>query len=64
MILTRKTNKLISRWSKGFTEKSITDFDVLYDQLLEVQRTQIASECEESMEHLKCLAVPIRKMDV
>ncbi|HBG3218259.1 TPA: IclR family transcriptional regulator [Clostridioides difficile] len=56
--------KLISLYPdglKGFTEKSITDFDVLYDQLLEVQRTQIASECEESMEHLKCLAVPIRK---
>ena len=46
---------------QGFTPKSVTDFDTLYNQLLDIRKTQIAKESEESTDHLQCIAIPIRK---
>lgn len=46
---------------QGFTSKSVTNFDTLYNQLLDIRKTQIAKESEESTDHLQCIAIPIRK---
>ncbi|MDR0880019.1 MAG: IclR family transcriptional regulator [Clostridioides sp.] len=57
-------NELIGLFPNGLaklTENSITDIDVLYEQLLEIRDTQIANEVEESTEYSTCYAVPLRK---
>ncbi|AOY75623.1 IclR family transcriptional regulator [Clostridium formicaceticum] len=46
---------------KKFTPSTITDIEVLYEQLLEVRQTQIAYESEEITEYIQCFAVPLRK---
>lgn len=43
------------------TENTIVDMDVLYQQILEIRKTGIAYEVEESTPHVRCLAVPIHK---
>lgn len=43
------------------TEHSVVDIDVLYQQLLEVRRTGIAQEKEESYEFVQCIATPLYK---
>jgi len=45
---------------KSLTENTITDMNVLYDQIQDIRRTGIAFEVEESTPHVRCLAVPIR----
>lgn len=42
------------------TEHTVTDVDVLYDQLAEMHRDGIAKEREESSPHVQCVAAPIR----
>lgn len=44
---------------KSVTEKTITDFAVLEDQLKKIRQTHIAKEFEEITEFLYCIAVPL-----
>ncbi len=44
-----------------FTEKTITDIDILCSQLEEIRQTKIAYESEESSMNITCIAVPIEK---
>lgn len=53
--------KLYPSGLKPMTEHTITDIDVLYDQLTEVKKTGFAVEIEESNEYVRCIAVPIYK---
>lgn len=46
---------------KPLTENTITDLDVLYQQILDIRKTGVAYEVEESTPHVRCLAVPIKK---
>lgn len=46
---------------KSYTKNTITNFDILYSQLSNIRKTNIATEIDESTDHLKCLAVPIRQ---
>lgn len=41
------------------TTNTITDFNILYEQLLEIKKSHIAFESEEITEHLCCYEVPI-----
>jgi DNA-binding IclR family transcriptional regulator len=43
------------------TDNSITDIDVLYEQILRIRETQIAYDIEETLQHLECIAVPLRE---
>ena len=43
------------------TSKSLTDINILHEQLIEIRKTQIACEYEEVAEHIQCFAVPLRK---
>lgn len=43
------------------TKETICDFDVLYEQLQKIKQTQVAYECEENSEYIRCIAVPILK---
>lgn len=46
---------------KSYTKNTITNFDVLHEQLVVIRETNIAMECEESTDHIKCIAVPVYK---
>jgi len=52
---------LYSNGLKSFTKNTITNFDVLHDQLVTIRENNISMECEESTEHIKCIAVPVYK---
>lgn len=43
------------------TDKTITDFNVLFSQLEEARKTGFALEIEESNQYIRCVATPIRK---
>lgn len=45
---------------KPLTANTITSFDVLYEQLLEVRATGFSYECEESNVGIRCIATPVR----
>lgn len=45
----------------ALTENTITDFGVLTKQLSVAEKQGIAQEVEESVEHIRCFAVPIKK---
>lgn len=57
----QQLNELYPDGLKSYTPNTITDFDVLYQQLLTVRKTHIAMESEEITDHINCIAVPIRK---
>lgn len=42
------------------TDKTITSFEKLYEQLLEIRKTGYAYECGESNESIQCIAAPVR----
>jgi DNA-binding IclR family transcriptional regulator len=44
---------------KPMTKNTITDFNILEEQLKEIRKGQIASETEETTEYLCCFAVPL-----
>lgn len=46
---------------QAYTSNTITDFDVLNAQLAVIRKTNIATEIGEATDHIKCVAVPIRK---
>lgn len=43
------------------TENTIIDMNVLYDQLQKAKKMGYAWEVEESTQHIRCFAVPVRK---
>ena len=43
----------------GLTEKSITNLELLYDQLQEIGRNGLSYEREESSPYTRCIATPI-----
>lgn len=43
------------------TKKTIIDINKLYEQLMEAKRMGYTWEIEESTEHIRCFAVPVRK---
>ena len=47
---------------KAFTKNTITDIKILADTLNVAKKEGYVWEIEESMEHIRCFAVPIRKM--
>lgn len=55
--------KLYPQGLKPYTKNTITDIDVLYHQLCNIKKTNIATEFGESTEHVECLAVPICQGD-
>ncbi|MGF0034477.1 IclR family transcriptional regulator [Bariatricus sp. SGI.154] len=46
---------------KAYTPNTITDIQVLYDQLQQIKQGKIAQECEEVNLNLKCISTPLRK---
>lgn len=57
-------SELHALYPKGlepYTENTITDFNVLCNQLSTIKKTNIAMEREEITEQLQCIAAPIRK---
>lgn len=46
---------------ESYTPNTITDFDILHQQLSSTRQTNIAVEYEEITDHIRCIAVPIRK---
>ncbi len=46
---------------KPLTEKTVTDIDVLASQMNLARKKGYAEEAEESTQHIRCFAVPIRK---
>lgn len=48
---------------KPMTVHTITDFNVLYNELEAIRQTGIATECGESNIDSQCLAVPLKKDD-
>ncbi len=48
---------------KAYTKNTITNFEVLADQLYQIGDTYIAQEVEEVTEHLRCLAIPLNNRD-
>lgn len=59
-----KLRNLYPNELKSFTKNTITNIDVLYEQLNTIHETSIAMECEESTQHIKCIAVPVRKDNI
>lgn len=55
-----EVKKLYPTGLKSYTKNTITDFDVLFEQLLEIRKSNISMEFEEISEHLICCATPIR----
>ena len=55
----KELHALLPQSLTKFTANTITDFNILYEQLLEIKKTHIAFESEEITEHLCCYAVPI-----
>ena len=55
---------LYSNELKAYTKNTITNFDDLYDELATVRENNIAIECEECTQHIKCIAVPVRKDNI
>ncbi len=49
---------------EALTENTITDLDMLYEQLKEIRKSNFAYEKEESNKYVQCVAVPIRKNGV
>lgn len=45
---------------KKVTDNTITDIDILYEQLQEIKRTGVAHECEEIQPMIRCIAVPVK----
>lgn len=43
------------------TDNTITDLDLLAQQLVEARQTGFTWEIEESTDHIRCFAVPVRK---
>lgn len=66
-LISRKTKEeLMAMYPKGLkpvTSHSITDLDVLYQELLETRETNISYDNEEVTEHVYCLGTPICKGD-
>ncbi|MBE5847034.1 MAG: IclR family transcriptional regulator [Lachnospiraceae bacterium] len=54
-------NKLYPDGLKAITKNTITNMDVLYEQLQAIRSEGYAYESEESNEFIRCIAVPIRK---
>lgn len=44
---------------KALLPNTVTDFDALYGQLLEIRKQGFAYEQEESNENIRCIAVPL-----
>lgn len=51
--------KLYPEGLKAFTKNTITDFSVLYSQLSNVKKTQVATEYGEVNEQSSCISVPL-----
>ena len=49
---------------KAFTKNTITDFDILYDELVEIKSTSIATEHGEINPDLNCVSVPLKNGDL
>lgn len=56
-----KLRNLYNNELKAYTKNTITNFNVLSEQLRNVQKANFAYENEEVMDQLICIAVPIRK---
>lgn len=54
-------HRLYPQGLRPLTPATITDFDILADQLAEVRETGFSHETEESSQYIRCLAVPLRK---
>jgi IclR family KDG regulon transcriptional repressor len=63
-LLSDKSMEQIKRlYPKGLsaiTDNTITSFDVLYEQIKKIRKDGFAYEIEESNQHIRCIAVPIR----
>lgn len=55
--------KLYPRGLQKITPNTITDFNVLNEQLEEARKNGFTFEIEESNQYIRCIAVPIRKKD-
>lgn len=53
--------ELYSGKMEPLTDKTITDIDTLYHQLQTAKKMGYTWEAEESTEHIRCFAVPVRK---
>lgn len=45
----------------ALTKNTITDFDELYNQIVDIKKTGFSYECEESNYGVRCIAVPLKK---
>jgi len=52
---------LYSNGLKSYAKNTITNLNVLHNQLVNIHESNIALECEESTNHIKCIAIPVRK---
>lgn len=59
-----KLRNLYPNELKALTKNTITNIDVLHKQLVSIRETNIAMEFEESTDHIKCIAVPVRKDNI
>jgi DNA-binding IclR family transcriptional regulator len=67
MLAGKTRNEIHQLFPKGLipvTDKTITDMDVLMNQLSEIQKTGIAMESEENALMIRCIAVPINNAGV
>ena len=53
--------KLYPNGLAPLTKNTVTDFEQLARQLVQAQENGWSSETEESMEHIRCFAVPVKK---
>ncbi|PRR70589.1 IclR family transcriptional regulator [Clostridium thermopalmarium] len=57
-------SELLALYPNGlepYTENTITDFNVLYGQLCDIKKTNIAMDIQEVTDQIQCISVPIRK---
>lgn len=54
-------DKIFEDGAEKMTDRTITDLDNLYQQLLEIKKSGIAYECEENSEFIQCIATPLLK---
>lgn len=59
-----KLSNLYPNELKALTKNTITNIDILHKQLVSIRETNIAMEFEESTDHIKCIAVPVRKDNI
>lgn len=56
----KELKKLFPEGLQKVTENTITDFNKLYKQILEINACGLSYECEESSPYIRCIASPVR----